>query len=420
MNNKLKTHWLFAALLVSCCTSLWGQPFQTMFLKDGSELNGYISMQRPGENFIFSTQRAQIIMSGKSVTSIIDKEVAYKELSEPWKKWATENDAYVGMGDNRVLVLSDIVTAKSTIEKVRILEKGAKIRYLELSPNTYSLSWDTIAVVKVSNRNRSQLTGINRIYKLASGMEYEGQYVEEVPGKTLSLYRENGIVEVFETKDVIKDIRRKVNPNQSLLEQSEWVDLIKLKNGDSYRGVIFERNYNTDSGNYLLIQLANEAIQSVKMDQIKEYLKEVNPDYKCVYDILLRENELVINRTEIHRLTATENDEGTFVFIPSDTSAVVIQKGQDDKTITVETNMSETALSFDYKLIKVKKIYLDKRKKEVGFGFSYENLAKNSVQPTSSETSKNHTTKIIYKPSENGLYALFNPQDMTMIPFIIE
>ena len=46
-------------------------------------------------------------------------------------------------------------------------------------------------------------------------MEYEGQYVEEVPGETMSLLRDNGVIEVFNTEEVMKDNRFKINPNQA-------------------------------------------------------------------------------------------------------------------------------------------------------------------------------------------------------------
>lgn len=40
---------------------------QKILLKNGSELEGYISQQRPGNSFTFTTERAVIYMSGKGI-----------------------------------------------------------------------------------------------------------------------------------------------------------------------------------------------------------------------------------------------------------------------------------------------------------------------------------------------------------------
>lgn len=217
---------LFGFALIAGLANASAQDNLTVVLKDGTELTGYISRQRPGENFTFSTSKAVVLLPNKDVKSIVDNEVKFNSLSPEWQKWAEENDAFDGVRNNRSLLLSDIITNKGAINRVRVLEKGAKVRYLELTPNTYSLSWDTIEVVRAEKRPKLLLSGINRRYKLASGMEYEGQYVEEVPGETMSLLRDNGMIEVFNTEEVMKDNRFKINPNQSLLEQSDLIDIV--------------------------------------------------------------------------------------------------------------------------------------------------------------------------------------------------
>ena len=93
---------------------------QKLLLKNGSELEGYISVQRPGENFTFTTERAVIYLLNKDLKeSIVDHEVNIKQLSPEWIKWAENNDAFEGLGDNRTLKLSDIRTAKGMAYKVR-------------------------------------------------------------------------------------------------------------------------------------------------------------------------------------------------------------------------------------------------------------------------------------------------------------
>ena len=396
---------------------------QKIILKNGSELEGYISMQRPGKNIVFTAERAVIYMSGKDVKSIVDHEVNFTELTPSWKKWAEETDSYVGVGDNKMLVLSDIVTADGIISRVRVLEKGAKIKYLELNENSHSLNWDTIAVIRADKRRTTALSGTNRVYRLASGVEYEGQYVEEVPGKTLSLYRDNGVIEVFNTVDVVKYSKRKINPNQSLFEQDELLDIVLMKDGTIFKGIIIEQNYNdiSESDNYLLLQKEDGVTQSIKLKDVVEYKKEPNIKFNPQFDILLREGEVVVNR----QLTNTLNYEeiGSFIVLESDSCLATVKAG----LITVETHLSDNVQKPSFEIIKIKnlkkiqkkQIIFSKKKEEEKeyYGFTFEDVVKNNIQARTVQTSVNNTTKLEYNIANKGLYAIYDAQVKRIIPF---
>jgi hypothetical protein len=407
------------ALLVQNVLCINATIAQKLILKNGSELEGYISMQRPGENFTFATERAMIFIPSPKVKSFVDHDVNIKELPASWKEWAEKNDAFVGLGDNRILVLSDIITETGIVNKVRVLERGAKIKYIEMTPNTYSLTWDTISMVKVEKRSKTALSGINRIYQLSSGMEYEGQYVEEVPGKTLSLYRDNGVVEVFNTSDVVRYSMRKINPNQNLLKQSELLDIVQLKNGTSVKGIIIEQNYKTENGenSYLLTQLEDGSTRSIKLNDIIEYRKETNLKYKPLYDILLRERELVVNRQMTKAAKITENSSGVLLE-DIDTCCTVINKKQPETEIVIEARFTNEVQNRQLKIIKANK-YVDKKKK-VSYGFTFENIVKTNIQPVSVETSVNNTTRMQYMISGEGLFVIYDPQAKTAISFMIK
>lgn len=398
---------------------------QKMILKNGSELEGYISMQRPGKNIVFTTERAVIYMSGEDVKSIVDHEVNISELTPSWKKWAEKTDSYIGVGNNKMLVLSDIVTNNGIISRVRILEKGAKIKYLELNENSYSLSWDTIAVIKAEKRRNTALSGINRIYRLASGEEYEGQYVEEVPGKTLSLYRDNGVIEVFNTADVVKYSKRKINPNQSLFEQDELLDVLQMRNGSTAKGIIIEQNYSdvSESENYLLLQREDGVTQSIKLKDVTEYKKEPNIKYNPQFDILLREGELVVNRQITNVLNYKE--EGTYIILESDSCLATVKKGK----IVIETHLADNTQKPSFEIVKVVKLNKTRKKKsffsrdmgenDVYYGFTYEDIVKNNIHAKSVQTSINKTTKLEYEITNKGLYAIYDAKKKCVIPFRI-
>lgn len=418
---KLKSLYVIALLLQGTAMAN-ATIVQKLLLKNGSELEGYISVQRPGENFTFTTERAVIYLLRSDLTgNIVDHEVNIKQLSPEWIQWAEKNEAFEGLGDNRTLKLSDIITKNGTASKVRILENGAKIKYLEMNKNAYSLNWDTISVLRADKRPKTALTGINRIYKLENGQEYEGQYVEEVPGKTLSLYRDNGVVEVFETNKVVKYAMRKINPNQDLFEQSELLDILLLKNktGNPLKGIILEQNFGKNpKEDYLLIQKEDGSIQSVKIIDIEEYRKEVNAQYKPLFDILLKEKELVINRQMVNYINVEE--QASLIVIPKDTCFVSIDKKETNLPIVIETRFPESVNNPTLDIVKVK-TYRDKKKKKITFlGFSFEDIVKNNIQPIKVQTSINKTTRFEYDIKEKGLYVIYDPKNKKVIPFEIK
>lgn len=255
----------------------------TVVLKNGSELTGFISRQRPGEKFTFSSSKSIMALPGKDIFSIRYVEHPEDSLPADWKKWADENDAYVTDGGRRTLVLSEIITKSGTVKQVRILEKGVRVRYLSFSPQVFSLGWDSIESVKADKRPKLLISGVNRRYILASGEEYEGQYLGEIPGKTLSILLDNGIIEVLDSEEVVTDRCIKLNPLQSLYEQSMLVDIIITKDSTCHTGIVYERNYpagNSSDKDHLLLQLGDGSTERINLDEIDEYLKEKNPGYR--------------------------------------------------------------------------------------------------------------------------------------------
>ena len=315
--------------------------------------------------------------------------------------------------------MSDILTEKGSVNRVRILEKGAKVRYLQLSPASYTLSWDTIAVVKAEKRPTLLLSGVNRRYQLASGMQYEGQYIEEVPGETLSLLCDNGLIQVFETEDVVKDSRVKLNPNQSLLEQSDLLDIVNLKNGGSYRGVIVERHYSEKgkTGNdFLLIQLENGNTESVALKDVREYLKEKNSGYKPVTDIELKEGEGAVSRN-IAKLRPTKEIKG-MVTVNADSLEIVLPR-LNPQDITVEMQVDNTRAQ-QLKLLHLKQ-YEDKKTKIRFYGFTFEDMVKHAVTPKSVETSVNGVSRLEYTfpAGTSGVYGVYDPLSNKILVFRI-
>lgn len=392
---------------------------QKIYLKDGSVLSGYIQKQDGNGNLTFHSDNAEICLKSKDATISNEKNYSIKDLGKAWVDWAEKNEEFEGIGDNRTLFLADVTSKTKSVARVKILERGEVVKYLEMTPNTYLIPWKEVVSIKGEPRSKTALSGINRIYQLKSGMEFEGQYAEE-NDSMLTLYLGNRVRQSFKINDVVKYTFRPINPNQDIFAQSELLDVVMSKNGAETKGIIIEQNYtsNKDAENYFLVQQQSGAIQSIKVSEIAETRKEENPKFDPKFDILLKEGDVVINRQEILMVDVKEKDEN--LVLDSIGSKVVIAKDANNNTkVTVEYRNAGGTNIETYQLVRVSK-HTDKKGKETFYYFSYRDLVNATVRPVSLETSVNHTTKAEYIVGGQGIFALYDAKSKKAIPFTIK
>lgn len=416
---------------------------QKIILKNGSELSGYIEKQDGYGKMTIHTDRATVCFSGVGVANI-SNEKAYniKSLDKAWVEWAEKNDAFDGTGDNRTLILSDVSFAfgysaadsiavetkrmgfeeylkdnHMRVSKVKVLESGVRTKYLELSPNSYVISWNDVVSIQSDRRPKNALTGINRIYQLKGGAIVEGQYAEETD-ETLSLYLPNGGKRSIRINDVVKCNFRPINPNQTLFQQAELLDVIRTKGGKEVKGVIVEQNYTNKNNelNYFLVQQESGTTQSVKVSEIVEMRREENPKYTPLFDIVLKEGEVVVNRQPANYVNVKEV--GDALVLESMNEKLTFSRDANNKTkIVVEYNNPDASNVELFKLVKISKATV---KKNTVYRFSYRDLVNNVFSPSGIETSINHTTKVEYVVAGSGQFALYDSKKNRAIPLTIK
>jgi hypothetical protein len=392
---------------------------QKIYLKDGSVLSGYIQKQDDNGNLTIHSDVAEICLKSSQATISNEKNYTVGELDKNWVEWAEKNEAFEGTGNQRTLYLADVTSKSKTVAKVKIIERGELVRYLEMSPDIYTIPWKDVLAIKGEKRCKTALSGINRIFQLKSGMEFEGQYAEETDS-LLTLFLNNGIRQSFKIDDVIKYTFRPINPNQDIFAQSELLNIVKTKNGNETKGIIIEQNYTSakDSENYFLVQQPSGAIQSIKVSDILETRKEENPKFDPKFDVLLKEGEVLINRQEVVMTGITEKGENSV--LDSLSEKVVIKKDPQNNTrVTVEYRNANGANIEAYQVVKVNKIE-NKKEKKTMYGVSYRDLVNSTIRPVSVETSVNHTTKAEYIVGGQGTFALYDAKNKKAIPFIIK
>ena len=430
---------IFSAFLVLFAVSANAVVFQKVLLKNGSVLNGFVQQQDGTGNMIVNTDNAIICVKNLNVSVSDEKNVYLNNLSDQWKEWAEKNDAYSYNGSEKVLKLRDVKIGAGTLDtlveksmigfevklqkdtksfmNVYLLESGSNVRFLEMSPNVYKISWDDVVTITSERRPKNALSGVDRKYILNSNREIVGQYAGETPN-TISLYQSNGVVETVDFKDIKKFTFYGINPQQDIFEQSELLDVVRTSAEGDLRGVIIEQNYSgeKDSENYVSIWVKGRSPQIIKVSDINAICKEINNDYNPKYDIILKEGQVVVNRKDVEFVGVKESND--LLVLDSLKQKQIIEKGKDDKTtLVLELRQKETGVTEDFQLVKVKKIVV---KKAEYYGFSYKDLVNANLRPMNVETSVNRTTRIEFSIQGTGNYALYDAKAKRAIPIIIK
>lgn len=418
---------------------------QKVFLKNGTELNGYIQQQDGKGNITFRSDNALVCISGINA-STPERVYSIGQLPKEWVDWATKNDAFKGAGNERTLTLNDITFTKtasnepadsaavdeedetskkgsngntfsktflnthSSVSMVKVLEKGVVVKYLELTPSTYYFTWDDVDRIVADKRPKTMLSSIDRIYQLADGREVRGQYAGESKN-TLSLYTSDGMVETYDIDKVSKYFYKPVNPNQNIFEQSPLLDVVKTKAGE-YRGVIVERNF-TKGNYYLVLQQQSGSSQSIKFADIITMSKEPNSGYKPQTDIILKNGEVLINR--IHADSVNVTRKGSNLVLADSNIKVALEGGT--TKITLEYNNPQKKSADN--LILVRLTNTSNGKKAV-YGFSTDIFEMKKYSSTHSETSVNNTTKVEYTIPGQGSYAFYDQETKKAMPFTVK
>ena len=450
----MKRYILTAIMAAATTIAAHAIVVQHVILKNGTMLHGYVQQAASGV-LTFHSDNAMVVV-GAAEADITDQPTPIARLDSAWVAWATKNDAFEGAGSARTLTLSTIILRsnastpvlddvadsvaveveeqpaaktsgrrdfdyylrqKRTISGVHVLERGAQLRYLEQTPNDYTFTWADVASIRIDRRPRTALSGIDCTYELRNGRTYEGQPAGETR-TTLSLYID-GAVQSFNIDDVVKYTYHGINPNQDLVEQSELLDVVRKHNGATVRGIIIEQNYssNLDKDNYVLIKDQAGAIQSLRISEVAETMKEANPAYRPLSDVLLEVGQVMVNRQEMTAVGVSERDYVLTLDSICRSNVISAATGP-STTIAVEYRTPEAQ---NVELFRLVRLTPTKVKKNIVASFSYKDLSEAAVRPTAVTTSVNQTTRAEYLiPSAKDIvYALYNDKTHKAIPVVI-
>lgn len=402
------------ALAVGFMLPAKAQIVQTMNLENGSVLHGYMKSQKPGSACTFYAEEATIVMDGANVKSISGEKVVFDNLLEEWKHYGDKNGMFE---KKREMILSKIDTG-SIINNVFVLEQGRTVKYIELR-HEYTLHWDEIASVEYNPRDEMLISGINRLMKLKNGHQVSGQCIMEIPGETATILREDGVKESVEKNDIVKDNFIKNNPDQSIFEQSKLLDQIKMKDGTVYTGIITEQNYEQTPYFFIMTMMSGEVETtiSLRMKDVEDYGKIVNPDYRELRDVQLNPGQILVNDNEAELVRLTEQSNG-YVINP-DVKRVNLKLEDRKLEICIQANFKDEKEARDNYFIKLRAFENDRRRAG-WYYFKYKDLIESSITPNEVGTSMNNTTKAAYSVTSKGVYVFYNSNTKKAVVIVVE
>lgn len=363
--------------------------------KDGSQYEGYISKQGPAmENIVF---KADSFISRIAKTSLYGS-------------------------DGRYSVPLD---SGNTIVPITILDNiGDTVIYSCKIPHMFNIKKSDIKNLLATRDYKTQITGIDRIYKKYDGETIKGKYSGEIPGETIEIIDSLGVIHEIGATDYESCKYYGRYPGESLYEQSPLLDRITTADG-TYTGIVSEINYimKPEQDFYLFVENKDGVRQRVRIPAVTLYEKLPNPDYKPQYVNDIPRGKVAINRQYAFKIPVSINNAHKTLYtvlVPADKTITI--KADDDKAEVVMEICpeDETTTEDQFVLLHLKQALLKRYKLEGESIFAVK--PSNYVVKESS-----HTSKYVFKvdvsflnPLKAGTYAILDKKNAFIIPVFIK
>lgn len=385
--------WFLVSVIFNM--DITAQITETVFLKNGSVIEGYICEQVPGRTISLNSVKATMVVNSDSLQHSSTRQVNINELSSEWQAWVKEQPNM----DKEIIKLTTLRFVATEYKDVCIIEEGSLMKFVDLTSKNYVFGWNEIFKTIKTLRPDNQYSGIEDVLVLQNGTQYVGQIMEQYPGKNMKIQtNENNIV----TVNMAQIARIESNPYNlklDLFQQTPLLDKIYVRGQNMpIVGFITKRVTNKD----LTIQKQNGETKVFPLKQIVKYQKVPNNNYVAICDRELAEGEILLNGKSAW--FAPLEMVGSYIILGEDVSAQVAV----GDTITIEAKFSNVTNSVSMVKAYRKNIAeSDKKAKEAVMRdvFTYQDLVERSL-PFSRTISPLGNTKIQFRVERPGDYAL--------------
>ena len=259
-------HYLSTAVALFISASVFGINLERVETRNGSVYDGYIHYQVPGKYIEINAERACIQISPEQLSFQRVLPDSYFEIGERH----IINDI---CGESSEYNVGVVEIDGNHFDNAVIFGEDDNIYALILEKNRYRIEWPDLFKTKKFSSGR-RIT--KDILILKDGSRVEGQVFEQIIGESISFIPDSSKDTLirFATRD-IQEIRTEFYDNSaSVLEQSEYMDIVTLSDSREIEGFILSRKLGDK-----VIMLDNENREiSLSTSQITSYRKVVKSD----------------------------------------------------------------------------------------------------------------------------------------------
>ena len=393
-------------------------------LKGGVVVEGHIQSQTLGKSITFSIERTKATVNSAWIADRTIENLDIKALKSPWKEWVEEQkNATKLLNAKESISLSkirfaDISTIRSDTSswsedslkmsvlsylfddynhQVFVLEEGAYYSFVDLTPKVAQFNISDIRSIEYTERDTMALNGIVDVIEMknVSDATYKGQIIEKVPGKLIRIKTDDGIIHSILNNNIKCLKKEKLNPNVSILKQAQFLDNI---NGT--RGVVVCHSISSSTPFIQMID-EDESQRQFDMKDVTTISSYENKNYDPMFDIVIKGQELFINRLEAHPIGYTKKKEKYTVIGDSLANIPKLKLDSIGGNLIVEmANIIGNAR------ISLLPILGSEVKSKMIYDIPNELFADGYVNASSQSVSVNNTLRLVYKVNK-GLYAIY-------------
>ena len=339
-------------------------PYDDIYMKDGTVYHGYISSQK---------MNGDITIHYVSVIRTLEGASVFSE------------------GDGKGVVM----TGDRRYSDVDILEYGDMVTFrdeFESDEHTH--------ISQIEKTVRPILKGFLDIITTKND-KYQGNIVETVPGKSVKMLRQNGTVAVILQKNIVSQQRAVLDKTLGIVSQSPFIDSYLLKDGNTVSGVLTSQ----DSSSGLLI--VTDASDNNRPCDIKN-ISVINKVFRDGFTVVspgLDKNVLRLNGIEYEGIEGTLKNNA--VFFPSNEHLPWFVMSPGSLTVEMDADLAKDVIdqSSPYSLTEFNPGKSDDNDLYRLNGIK--NKGKTIIAPDFGDK-KGQVATYVYDNLGSGIYALFN------------
>ena len=393
-------------------------------LKCGVVLEGNIVSQMPGKDVTFSVARTHAMVNSFYIAKCDKEIIKINSLDTTWKEWIEEYNktnkeqfhdnivlSRIELVDKEKMIQNNILWKKDSIKmnllsslfgnaihKVCVLEEGAYLRFVDLSPAECHINISDIHSIEYAEREATAINGILDVIEVKSKGVYKGQILEKVLGEYIKLKTNEGIILNILNREITSQSKEGLNPNVSILEQTPSLDVV-----NGIRGIIVCQINDSSKPRIRMIDEDNHE-KWFDLKDVQSIQSYKNEKYVPLNDVIINNQDVYFNRSIINPVSSPKKKKDLYVLSKEDISLMAeLKLDSENSELTIE--MSNTASNKSAILFPVYKI--DDGKNKI-FAFSTKDIMDKPIAEESETVSKNGTLCKVYKVKK-GYYALYVP-----------